>query len=75
MVEPMYQCVMQCTVMVHYQVHTACWVPVAVVQVSVCPCEATAECTMSPIGSCDCPCHRLLATAQFYSNSHIHVVG
>jgi hypothetical protein len=38
---------MQRNVVVHYQVQTAGWVPV-VVQLSVCPCEPTVECKMSP---------------------------
>jgi hypothetical protein len=51
MVEPMYQRVRQRSMVVHYQVHTASWVLVAVVQVSVDPCETTAACKMSFIGS------------------------
>jgi hypothetical protein len=70
----MYRRVMQRTVMVHYQVQTASWVPVVVVQVSVCPCKPTAGYKMCAIGSCDCPCHRFVATVGFLPDNHIHVV-
>jgi hypothetical protein len=42
----MYRRSMQRTVVVHYQVQTAGWVPAVVVQVAVCPCETTAGCKM-----------------------------